>query len=159
MIVVSQCKPESRMIYHWLRGRLILTRQRPLPRRPEPGLGSSLLHFAQYFLQAWGHVVRSLMTAVVPLQILQEAEEQRVHGHRVHTEERAERIKDLTVASGKNSENLTWQWSSFLSQWIQWGWRKSWVRESDPEQRISSVKDRNIGGPTFISGKCPANAR
>ena len=38
------------------------------------------------------------MTAVVPLQILQEAEEQRVHGHRVHTEERAERREGFTVA-------------------------------------------------------------
>jgi hypothetical protein len=36
-----------------------------------------------------GHVVRALGCAVVPLQVLQEAEEQRVHRHRVHAEEAA----------------------------------------------------------------------
>ena len=34
--------------------------------------------------------MRSLRAIVIPLQILQEAEEESVHGHGVHTEERAE---------------------------------------------------------------------
>ena len=38
------------------------------------------------------------MAPVVPLQVLQEAEEQSVHGHGVHTEERAEGREGFTMA-------------------------------------------------------------
>ena len=37
-----------------------------------------------------GHVVGAVRGAVVPLQVLQEAEEQGVHRHRVHAEETAD---------------------------------------------------------------------
>ena len=45
------------------------------------------LHLTQDLLQLLGHVVRFLRRAVVPLQVLQEAEEECVHGHVVDTKE------------------------------------------------------------------------
>ena len=47
----------------------------------------SLLHLTQNLLEAGGHVVGLLHAAVVPFEVLQEAEEQRVHRHGVHTKE------------------------------------------------------------------------
>ena len=58
-------------------------------RRPESGFSGSFLHFPQDFLETRGHVVRSLPASVVPLQILQEAEEESVHSHGVDTKESA----------------------------------------------------------------------
>ena len=49
----------------------------------------SLLHLTQNLLEAGGHVVGLLHAAVVPFEVLQEAEEQRVHGHGVDREELA----------------------------------------------------------------------
>ena len=70
---------------------------RPLTRRPEPGLSSSFLHFPQDILETSRHVVRSLRAAVIPLQVLQEAEEESVNSHGVHTEERAEAKESINM--------------------------------------------------------------
>ena len=54
-----------------------------------PVLLRSLLHLTQNLLEALGHVVGLLHAAVVPLEILQEAKEECVHRHGVHTKEGA----------------------------------------------------------------------
>ena len=46
-----------------------------------------LLHLSNDLLESPGHEVGSLWGAVIPLQILEEAEEERVHGHGVNAEE------------------------------------------------------------------------
>ena len=48
---------------------------------------ASLVHLAQDLLQVLAHVVGPLPRPVVPLQVLEEAEEQSVHGHLVDAEE------------------------------------------------------------------------
>ena len=61
-----------------------------LIRSPEPSLVGNILHLAKDLLETGGHVVGLLPAAVIPLQILQEAEEEGVHGHGVNSKERAE---------------------------------------------------------------------
>jgi hypothetical protein len=59
--------------------------------------GGGALAAGPRFDSLLGHVVGALGGAVVPLQVLQEAEEQRVHRHRVHAEEAAgQQVSDLT---------------------------------------------------------------
>ncbi len=61
------------------------------------GGGGGELAAGSRFDSLLGHVVRALGGAVVPHQVLQEAEEQRVHRHRVHAEEAAaQQVIDLT---------------------------------------------------------------
>ena len=52
-------------------------------------MASSLLHFTKNFPQAFRYVVRILWCPIIPLQVLQEADEQGVHGHGVDGEEAA----------------------------------------------------------------------
>ena len=53
----------------------------------EPRLVGGFLHLAKDFLETSGHVVRPLAAPVVPLEVLQEAEEESVHGHGVDSKE------------------------------------------------------------------------
>ncbi len=65
-------------------------------RNTEGGGGGHKLQGTR-FESLLGHVVGALGCAVVPLQVLQEAEEQRVNRHRVHAEEAAaQQVSDLT---------------------------------------------------------------
>ena len=58
------------------------------PNHPSPVLApGSFLHISQDLMEPAGHEVRPLLAPVVPLQVLQEAEEEGVHRHGVHREE------------------------------------------------------------------------
>ena len=48
---------------------------------------SSFLHISQDLMEPAGHEIWPLLAAIVPLQVLQEAEEEGVHRHGVHREE------------------------------------------------------------------------
>ena len=67
--------------------------------RSEPRLVGGFLHLAKDFLETSGHVVRPLAAPVVPLEVLQEAEEESVNSHGVHTEERAEAKESVDMTS------------------------------------------------------------
>jgi hypothetical protein len=60
-------------------------------------MASSLLHFTKNFPQAFRHVVRLLWCSIIPLQVLQEADEQGVHGHGVDGEEAAGKHKSRQI--------------------------------------------------------------
>ena len=65
---------------------------------------SCLLHLPQDRLQVLGHVVRLLRAPVVPLQVLQEAEEERVHCHGVDSEEGAG--DDVTTNNNEHNRSV-----------------------------------------------------